>query len=307
MSADAPPIADHVPKVSEEEIKAADAARAKQPLLVQPEGQYEPTVFEGRIPAAELQALKALEGEPSGQAWKDRALKHALKYVVPGCLFHYGRDMPLDQALDTVIAGSQAPVVLRDGRYLIVSGSNGPYLAGRGFVWIDLQEGIGVGGFFFHPTNGEPTPSMAVFSKQVKSEALAESEMPPAFLKEKVAWSGWAGVPPVTTQYFLTGTNARVLLEHDEDFCSPANEGMMPLGSDCEQMDADAADLDEVAAYYLDQVDYKTNATAWMIGPDQRDFLVVRDRTCGTVVDPLRCRIRVTREHTRGILRRVRR
>jgi hypothetical protein len=44
-------------------------------------------------------------------------------------------------------------------------------------------------------------------------------------------------------------------------------------------------------------VHYRINATAWMIGPDQVAWVGMRDRTCGGVVDPLGCRIRVTREH----------
>jgi hypothetical protein len=305
MSSDAPPVADHVQAATPEEEKAAEAARANAPLMVTPEGSFDKAAFSPLLLPRDLQGLKDLAGMRSGEAWKDRQLRHALKDIIPGCMFHYGRDMPLDQALDTVMAGSSTPVQLIDSRYLVVSGANGPYLAGRGFVWIDLQDGLGLGGFFFHPTNGEPTPTVAVFSRQVNDGLLAESEMPPAFLIELANWSARDSIPAVATQYFLTGGNQRVLFEHDEDFCAPANEGMLPLGSDCEQMNADAADVDEVAAYYLDQVNYKTNATAWMIGPDQRDFLVVRDRTCGGVVDPLACRIRVTREHTRVILRKA--
>jgi len=66
-----------------------------------------------------------------------------------------------------------------DGRYLMLSGRSGPYLAGRGFVWIDLQDGIVLGGFSFHPTNGEPTPTATVFSKQVKEESIKMSQLPP--------------------------------------------------------------------------------------------------------------------------------
>jgi uncharacterized protein YecT (DUF1311 family) len=70
-------------------------------------------------------------------------------------------------------------------------------------------------------------------------------------------------------------------------------------------MNADAADDDMIAASYLDQTHHATNATAWMINdPDQVAWLRVRDNTCGGVADPLGCRIRVTRERTRVILRR---
>lgn len=62
-------------------------------------------------------------------------------------------------------------------------------------------------------------------------------------------------------------------------------------------MTADAADVDMNTAYYLEQVHYATNATAWMIvGSDERDFIRLRDNRCGSVVDPLGCRTRITRE-----------
>lgn len=44
----------------------------------------------------------------------------------------------------------------------------GPCLRGRGFLWFDLDEGIVLGGFYFTPTNGEPTPTLTVFSRQLK-------------------------------------------------------------------------------------------------------------------------------------------
>ena len=48
-----------------------------------------------------------------------------------------------------------------------------------------MQEGIGLGAFYFHPTNGEPTPVVNVFSRQVTKEMLLDwSELPPAFAEE---------------------------------------------------------------------------------------------------------------------------
>jgi uncharacterized protein YecT (DUF1311 family) len=69
-------------------------------------------------------------------------------------------------------------------------------------------------------------------------------------------------------------------------------------------MNADAADLDMNAAYYLDQVHHATNATAWMItGADQIAFIQVRNNRCGSVLDPLGCRISMTREQTHRVAR----
>jgi len=223
--------------------------------------------------------------------------------VIPDCMFHYGWDMPLADALEKVLNGSPLPVQIRDGRYVVVSGRSGPYLAGRGFIWIDLQDGIALGGFYFHPTNGEPTPTVNIFSKQVQEEPLKMSQLPPAFAEDLSQWSAESRVPPITTRYFITGSNRKILLEHDEDYCGPvASMGPRPE-SDCQQRNADAADIDMNAAYYLEQTNHATNATAWMItGEDQVAWLRVRENTCGIGPFPLICRIRITRERTRVII-----
>ncbi len=287
------------PDASADAQQAAGAAQAQSAgavpgVVAQGNGL---AVFESRIPADQMAFLAGLNGVSSSDVMRDKEFKHLMKLFVPNCEFHYGRDMGLDEALRMTMDGSMAPAEIRDGRYFSIAGSRGPYLGGRAVIWIDMKEGVGLGAFYFHPTNGEPTPTVAVFSRQVKEKVLGMSDLPPEFARDFVQWAGGSGVPALTTTYFLTGSNLRVLLEHDEDFCSGAGLNMVPEGEPCEQMEADAADADEVAAYYLDQVHYKTNATAWMIGPDQQEWLLLRQHTCGGVVDPLGCRIRVTREH----------
>ena len=286
---------------------AAPQVRAEPPLNRQgpspvpmaPLSSYDKSLFLNPVAADQLGFLKPYDGAPAKNLWRDKQFRKLLKNFVPGCMFHYGADMPLDEALDLVMKDSLVAVTVRSGRYLVVSGLGGPYLGGRGFVWVDLQDGVGLGGFYFHPTNGEPTPTLAVFGRQVKETQLAMSDLPPAFDDDLIQWATVSRVPPVETRYFLTGGNKRVLLEHDEDYCATRDGSL--AGDECRQMDADAADADETAAYYLDQVHYATNATAWMIGADQVAWIGVRDRTCGVMVDPLGCRIRVTREHTHGI------
>ena len=194
---------------------------------------------------------------------------------------------------------------IRDARYLMVSGLKGPYLAGRGFIWIDLQDGIGLGGFYFHPTNGEPTPTVNVFSRQVKEETLALSQLPPAFYQDMLGWSVDSRVPPVTPRYFITGSNRKIVLEHDEDYCAPVGGLVIAPEPACEQMNADAADIDLNSAYYLDQTHHATNATAWMItGTDMVAWLQFRENTCRVSSDPVPCRIRMTRERTHTITHR---
>jgi uncharacterized protein YecT (DUF1311 family) len=212
--------------------------------------------------------------------------------------------MPLPDALEMVLKGSTLPVRIRDGRYEMVSGRSGPYLMGRGFIWVDMQGGVVLGGFYFHPTNGEPTPSVTVFSRQIKEDPLGLSQLPPAFVEDLTEWSGQSSIPPVTTRYFITRSNRKILLEHDEDYCASINGTTAPAESVCEQMNADAADIDMDAAYYLEQTHHATNATAWMMtGEDQVAWLQVRDNTCRIGPYPLICRIRMTRERTHTIIR----
>ncbi len=69
-------------------------------------------------------------------------------------------------------------------------------------------------------------------------------------------------------------------------------------------MDADAADIDLTAAYYLEQTHYATNATAGMMTQEQVLWIQTRESTCRANADPFRCRVILTREHTHVILHR---
>jgi hypothetical protein len=277
------------------------ASAGLQPDALAPLATYDPALFQRRIPKEQLAFVSQYAGAPSNALYREKQFRKLMHTFVPDCMFHYGVDTPLMDALDQVIRGSSEPVQIREGRYLMLSGHMGTHHFGRGFLWIDLQEGIGLGGFFFRPGNGEPTPAMNVFSKQVQKEMLLDiSELPPAFNEDMIAWTRADNLPPLTTRYFITGSNKKILLEHDEDFCAPV------LGAgynDCEQMNADAADMDMTAAEYLEQTHHATNATAWMINdPDQLAWLQVRVLTCGGVLDPLGCRITMARARTRVIL-----
>jgi uncharacterized protein YecT (DUF1311 family) len=265
---------------------------------------YDKAIFQKPIPADQLAFLNHFAGSPSNDIVRDRQYRKLMHAVIPDCVFHYGWDMSIPDALEKVFAGSTLPVQIRDGRYVIVSGRSGPYLQGRAFMWIDMQDGIALGGFYFHPTNGEPTPTVTIFSRQVKEESLKLSQLPPAFVEDLAQWSAESRVPPVTTRYFITASNRKILLEHDEDYCASIR-GTAASTDDCEQMNADAADIDLNAAYYLDQTNHATNATAWMItGEEQIAWLQVRDDTCRLRPDWLRCRIRLTHERTYMIINR---
>jgi uncharacterized protein YecT (DUF1311 family) len=270
-----------------------------------PASNYDKALFQKPIPSDQLAFLNQFAGTASKDLIRDKQFRKLMRSVIPDCMFHYGWDMPLLDALETVLKASPLPVQIRDGRYVLVSGRSGPYLAGRGFMWVDLQDGIALGGFYFHPTNGEPTPTVNIFSKQVKEESLKMSQLPPEFAEDLRRWAAESRVPPITTRYFITGSNRKILLEHDEDYCVAADGTTAPPQDVCEQMNADAADIDLDAAYYLEQTSHVTNATAWMItGEDQVAWIRVRDNTCRAGPDSLRCRIRMTRERTHVIINR---
>ena len=268
-----------------------------------PEAAFDKANFARPLAADQTALLKTFAGATAADAYGDRQFRKLVHAAMPSVMFHYGRDMPLDEAVDDALQHSRMPVALREGRYLVLAGRNETYpgLSGRAMLWVDTQDGLVLGAFYFHPTNGEPTPSVTVFSKQVSEDFLSMGQLPPTFADEVTRWSESAGLPAVTTRYFIGGTKRKLLLEHDEDYCVGTAGAM---GSDCDQMNEDASDVDENAAYFLDQTHYATNATAWMLGPDQVEWLQVRSRTCGGVLDPLGCHIRVTRERTRVILRR---
>jgi uncharacterized protein YecT (DUF1311 family) len=266
-----------------------------------PVSKYDKAIFQKPIPAGQLVSLNHFAGTPANDVIRDKQFRKFLHSVLPDRTFHYGWDMSPFDAFDRVLTGSQQPVQIRDGRYLLVSTKIGPYLKGRGFIWIDMQDGIALGAFYFHPTNGEPTPTVTVFSRQIKEESLRISQLPPAFAEALSVWSVESDVPAVTTRYFIGDSNKKILLEHDEDYCATGSAAT--AADDCEQMNADAADIDLNAAYYLDQTNHATNATAWMIvGEDQVAWVQLRDNSCRIGPDRLRCRIRMTRERTQVIL-----
>lgn len=287
-------------------VSTQQASSASQALQLPPPPAYDKFIFQNPVPASALTFLSNFDGSPSGTLYHDSRFRHLLSHNIPNCMFHYGWDMSLLNALDLVLTHSPTPVQIRDHRFVLVSGHPGPYLRGLGFVWIDMQDGLVLGGFYFHPTNGEPTPTVSMFSRQIKTKenSIGISQLPPDFALDLARWSDQSGIEPLTTRYFLTGNNRRILLEHTEDYCA-ASSAASPPPNGCEQMNVDAADLDVNAAYYLEQVDYATNATAWMInGQDQAIWISARDVTCRVSPDPLACRILLTRRRIRVIVTR---
>jgi uncharacterized protein YecT (DUF1311 family) len=266
------------------------------------DAQYDKAIFLKPLAPDQLGFLNNYAARPSDEILKDKQFQKLFKTALPECFFHYGHDQPLLGALENVLATSPLPVQIRDSRYVMVS-SAGDRGAGRGFVWIDMQDGIALGGFFFRPSNGEPTPTLTIFSNQLKEKSLEMGDLPPAFPEDLNKWMVAARIPPVEPRYFITGDGEKIVLEHDENYCFPAGGAAPPPEAACEQMNSDAADADNDAAYYATQTSHKPNATARMIyDADQVAWIGIRDNTCKVGPDRLNCHIRITRERTRVLI-----
>lgn len=265
------------------------------------------SIFQKPIASEQLTFLAAFDGHSSKDVAKDGKFHKLAHNVVPDALYHYHRDLPLSDVLEAVITGVPLPVEVRVARYAMVSGQTEPGGGGLGFLWTDIHDGIALGGISFHPTNGEPTPTLTIFSKQVKEESLEMSQFPPAFAQDLYEWSARTGVPTVITRYFINDSGMKIVLEHDEDYCAHQDGAAAPPPDVCQQMNSDAADIDMQAAYFMDRTGYASNATARTASEsDQGAWIVLRDRTCKAGPDLLNCRIRMTRERTHVLLNRRR-
>src|ERR1019366_8067491 len=130
------------------------------------------------IPADQLSFLNDYANQPTKILLKDKRFHNLLKQAISRTEYHYGSDMSLSDAAQTVLDGTMLPVLVRDGRFVTVSGNEGPYLSRRTFLWFDLQTGVALGAFYFHPTNGEPSPTVTVFSRQLTDHELSISQLP---------------------------------------------------------------------------------------------------------------------------------
>jgi hypothetical protein len=298
-SATAPPAP--APVEREEPQQPEAPAQPAEPLP--PPAPYDPAIFERRIPSADLTDLLTHAGEPSGKLWRDGQFRKLVNHNTPDVMYHFGRDMPFSNAVDTAMSGSPVPIVVRDNRYVLLSGRTREFgFSGRAFLWFDTQEGIFLGGFYFNPSNGEPTPTLTVFSRQTRQDNLSLGQLPPAFGPDLYAWLAQSGVPTVESRYFIDDLKKRTLLQHDEDFCLYPDGTRAPVGDPCEQRNVDAADIDLTSADYLAAIHYATNGTAWMLDPSaNRDFYLSVNNRCGVA---LNCRVILIRQRTRSILRR---
>jgi hypothetical protein len=262
-------------------------------------------IFQKPLASDQLIFINDFAGRSSRDAAKDGKYKKLIHTVVPDAPYHYHRDMPLSEALETVLTNAPMPVAIRDGRYAMVSSEAERGAGGLGFLWTDMHDGIALGGFSFHPTNGEPTPTLTIFSKQIKDESLELNQLPAAFAEDLYRWSAATGVPPVITRYFINSAGIKIVLEHDEDYCVHPDGSPAPPPDVCDQMNEDAANVDMEAAYFMERTGYASNATArTAVESDQGVWIRLRDETCKEGPERLKCRIRMTHERTRVLIAR---
>jgi uncharacterized protein YecT (DUF1311 family) len=278
-------------------------AAAQQPAeSAAPEPPPPPAVFQNRIPADQLAFLSDYAGKTAKEIQKDKRFRNVMKQVIPRTEYHYGRDMRLSDTVETLLDGAPLPIDIREGRYAMVASHGGPYLSGKGFVWFDMKTGIALGGVYFHPTNGEPTPTLALYSRQLRDTDLSMGQLPIAFQQDLAQWILVANPRWVSTRYFIPENGRKYVLVHDEDYCAGA-AGAPPVSSEkCEDLNAEAADADVNAAYFMAETHNAANATAWMLGGDQLAWIGIRDQSCGIGPVALPCRIRLTRQRTRVLI-----
>ena len=115
-----------------------------------PQAVPQPPVLQNPISAGDLAFLSGYAGRATKELMKDKQFRALKKAMMPRTEYHYGRDMPLTDAMDDVLDGSPLPVNIRDGRYVTVMGMQGPYLHGRGFLMVRPAGRNWAGWILFH-------------------------------------------------------------------------------------------------------------------------------------------------------------
>ncbi len=203
-----------------------------------PPGPPPPANLQGFVPADQLSFLKDYAGQPTKALLKDKRFKNLMKLAISHTEYHYGRDMSLSDAVDTVLDGSTLAVEVREGRFVSVYGNSSPYLSGRTFLWFDMQTDVSLGAFYFHPTNGEPSPTVTVFSRQLTDRELSMGQLPEPFVEDLQQWSNGSRIPTISPRYFIPENGRKYVLEHDEDYCWRPPGSLPPDRDACEQMNA---------------------------------------------------------------------
>lgn len=224
-------------------------------------------IFQSSMAEGQFEFLSdAAHQQPSAPALRQK-LYSLIDAAAPYTPFHYGVDRPLPRVMQSVLFRQSMSLGIREHRYVTVSNRDPLGTSGRrrGFLWIDLKRGIVLGVIFFHPSNGEPTPTLTIFSRQVQAKSLGMSQLPEAFFQDLNQWSAATGLPPIVTGYFINASGEKIVLTHDENYCWPSAGNVVPPGESCKQMKAQAAAVDRAAAHFLAETHHASNATMHMV------------------------------------------
>ncbi len=260
-----------------------------------------PAAIQNPIPADQLAFLKDYDGKMPKQILKDKRFRDLEKEITPPASYFYHFDRALSNARDEVLDDKPLPISVRDARYVMVDSAGGgdPQAYGRGygrgFLWFDMQMGIGLGGIYFHPSNGEPTPTLTIYSTQLSDTDLSMGQLPPEFDQDLRQWAAMAGLEVISPRYFIPANKKKYVLLHDENYC--AYPGNTPVLGGCQELNVEAADADLNAAYFMHLTGNASDANAFMLNSDQTAWLALRDRTCAGP-NGLACRIQITRQRT---------
>jgi hypothetical protein len=222
--------------------------------------------FTSSISRSQFAFLKDYAGRAASDADGKQKVRMLVGVVAPYTPYHFGTDFPLPQVLSTLLLNEPQPIEIRDARYAMMSGIRNAIHKRAGFLWVDMREGFALGAIYFDPSNGEPSPTVTIFSRQLDRKTVRMSHLPRAFVEDLSRWAALEELPPITTRYFIGASGDKYVLKHEENFCEHS-EGVAtpsPKGV-CEKMNAQAAIIDMTATRFLEQTHNASNATIKMI------------------------------------------
>jgi beta-lactamase regulating signal transducer with metallopeptidase domain len=255
----------------------------------------------------QLAWLSRYAGRPTFEVTSDSRFHSLVQAATPNAIFHLGYDMPLSQAIESMLNGPSFAAELRDGppngpngRYLMISAQRSERGIGQSFYWFDLQQGLTFGGIFFSPTNGEPTPTLTIFSNQIGDRITEASQLPAAFLQDLEIWRASRNVPPAAVRYFINASGWKSVLMHDA--CNPANGSPAGDPSECQAMNEAAGESDMQASLYLLRIHYAEGSPARVqLEAAQSQWEASELGGCEGKPDRLGCRARLTSARAREL------
>ena len=106
--------------------------RIRRPLCRLP-GLRLPQTFRSSFPLISFSFLKDYANQPAKTLLKDKRFHSLMKQAISSTEYHYGRDMSLSEAVETVLDGSMQPVQVRDSRFVLSPAATAPTLAAVAF------------------------------------------------------------------------------------------------------------------------------------------------------------------------------